>query len=108
MTNKLISLAIITFILLTSHSYSDGEFLFPKKKPSIFKKIENKIGQNYSKDLPQRKPITQPDKPQEKITLKEETSDKKKKIEENIVTKKKQKIVKQKNKFIFPQKKPSI
>ena len=108
MTNKLISLAIITFILLTSHSYSDGEFLFPKKKPSIFKKIENKIGQNYSKDLPQRKPITQADKPQEKITLKEETSDKKKKIEENIVTKKKQKIVKQKNKFIFPQKKPSI
>ena len=108
MTNKLISLVIITFILLTSHSYSDSEFLFPKKKPSIFKKIEKKIGQNYSKNLPQKKPIIQPDKPQEKITLKEETLDKKKEAKENIITKKKLKIVKQKSDFILPRKKPSV
>ena len=39
MTNKLISLVIITFILSTGRSYSDERFLFPKEKPSIFKKI---------------------------------------------------------------------
>ena len=38
MTNKLISLVIIIFILSTGHNYSDEQFLFPKEKPSIFKK----------------------------------------------------------------------
>jgi hypothetical protein len=42
MTNKLISLVIITFILTIGCSYSDEQFLFPKEKPSIFKKIEKK------------------------------------------------------------------
>ena len=55
MINKLISLVIITFFLLIGYSYSEGQFLFPKKKPSIFKKIEKTIGQNYSENLPQRK-----------------------------------------------------
>ena len=40
MTNKLISLAIITFFLSFGYSYSDEQFLFPKEKPSIFKKIK--------------------------------------------------------------------
>jgi len=39
MTNKLISLVVITFILSIGHSYSEDQFLFPKEKPSIFKKI---------------------------------------------------------------------
>ena len=47
MTNKLISLAIIMFILLIGQSYSDDQFLFPKEKPSIFKKIDK----NFSPKL---------------------------------------------------------
>ena len=59
MTNKLISLVLITFFLLISHSYSESQFLFPKKKPSVFsQKIEN-IGQDNLKNLPPRKPIIQ-------------------------------------------------
>ena len=34
MTNKLISLVIIIFILSIGHSYSEEQFLFPKEKPS--------------------------------------------------------------------------
>ena len=40
MINKLISLAILTFFLLIGHSYSETQFLYPKKKPSIFKPID--------------------------------------------------------------------
>ena len=40
MTNKLISLVVITLFLLSGHSYSEEQFLFPKKKPSIFKELE--------------------------------------------------------------------
>ena len=40
MTNKLISLVIITFFLLIGYSYTDEQFLLPKEKPSIFKEIE--------------------------------------------------------------------
>ena len=39
MTNKLISLVIITFFLLIGHTYSGEQFLYPKEKPSIFKKL---------------------------------------------------------------------
>ena len=38
MTNKLISLVIIA-ILSIGHAYSDEQFIFPKEKPSIFKKL---------------------------------------------------------------------
>ena len=40
MINKLISLALLVFFLTTGYSYSENQFLFPKKKPSVFKKIE--------------------------------------------------------------------
>ena len=39
MINKLISLALILFFLTTGYAYSEDQFLFPKKKPSVFKKI---------------------------------------------------------------------
>ena len=52
MTNKLISLVLITFFLLISHSYSESQFLFPKKKPSVFSEIKRNIGQDNLKNLP--------------------------------------------------------
>jgi len=108
MINKLISLVIITFFLLTSHSYSENQFLFPKKKPSIFKKIDKKIGQNYSKDLPQRKPIIQQnDVPKNEVIVKKDLSEKKK-VKEKEKIKNQVMIVKPKNTFLLPQKKPSI
>ena len=62
MTNKLISLVIIAFFLLTGHSYSEENFLFPKEKPSFFKKIDKIADQKYSKNLPQKKPIINEEK----------------------------------------------
>ena len=41
MTIKLMSLVIITLFLLSGQSYSEKQFLFPKKKPSIFKSPDN-------------------------------------------------------------------
>ena len=48
MTNKLISLVLLIFFLTTGYSYSEDQFLFPKKKPSVFKKIE-KIDLKFEK-----------------------------------------------------------
>jgi len=66
MTNKLISLAIIMFILLIGQSYSDNQFLFPKEKPSIFKKIDKNFRPSTSGDLPQKKPLINQDQEQKK------------------------------------------
>ena len=57
MTNKLISLVIIILYLLSGHSYSEEQFIFPKKKPSIFKQIEKTNKITYSNNLPQKKPL---------------------------------------------------
>ena len=103
MTNKLISLVIIMLILSIGRSYSDNQFLFPKEKPSIFKKIIKNEDQNYSSNLPQKKPI---------INLKE--NPKKEEIQKNELDIKEKKEVKRvepikkKSSFVFPQKKPSI
>ena len=59
MINKLISLALLVFILTTGYSYSENQFIFPKKKPSVFKKIEKNIGLESVENLPQRKPTIQ-------------------------------------------------
>ena len=59
MTNKLISLALLIIFLTTGYSYSENQFIFPKKKPSVFKKIEKIKKPETSITLPQRKPITQ-------------------------------------------------
>ena len=51
MTNKLISLVLLIFFLVTSYSYAEDQFLFPKKKPSVFKKIQTNIGSESSENL---------------------------------------------------------
>ena len=83
MTIKLISLVIITLFLLSGRSYSEEQFLFPKKKPSIFKSIENTEKVDYSKNLPQRKPFIQKDddiKKEKIVKQKEETKKKTSKL----------------------------
>ena len=100
MTNKLISLVIITFILSMSHSYSEEQFLFPKEKPSIFKKIKKDSAESFSSNLPQEKPLIG-----EKVDQKETVTLKKKEVVEE---KKEVKSIKKKSVFVLPQKKPSI
>ena len=103
MINKLISLVIITFILSIGRSYSDELFLFPKEKPSIFKKINKDPGKNFSSNLPQKKPLIGQNKDQKK-----EVSRKKEEVVQNKEEVKKVEVVQKKSDFIFPQKKPSI
>ena len=67
MTNKLISLVLLIFFLTTAHSHSEDQFLFPKKKPSVFKKIEINVESVNSNNLPQKKPIIQTDEEQKKL-----------------------------------------
>ena len=67
MINKLISLVLLTFFLMTGYSYTEDQFLFPKKKPSVFKKIEINLETESSNNLPQRKPIIQTDVQEDKI-----------------------------------------
>ncbi len=110
MTNKLISLVIITFILLIGRSYSENQFLFPKEKPSIFKKINKGSGESFSSNLPQKKPLTDQEKEQKKeIIQKQEVivKDKKPDLKEKKEVKKVE-VIKKKSSFLFPQKKPSI
>tara|TARA_B100000902_G_scaffold286144_1_gene272246 strand:- start:43 stop:2271 length:2229 start_codon:yes stop_codon:yes gene_type:complete len=97
MTNKLISLVIITLILSLGYSYSEEQFLFPKEKPSIFKKIEKSPNETLSSNLPQKKPLTDQNKVQEKEVIVKEKKEAKK-----------FESVKNKSSFIFPEKKPSI
>ena len=97
MTNKLISLVLIVFILSFGYSYSGEQFLFPKEKPSIFKKIKKDGGQNLSNNLPQKKPLTNQKKESE-VKVKKEVKDVKKEVQ----------AVSKKGSFVFPKKKPSI
>ena len=69
MPYKLISLVFLLFISIINNTYSENEFLFPVKKPSIFKKIESKITVKENKNLPQRKPTTQNKIVEEKISI---------------------------------------
>ena len=69
MTNKLISLVIIIFVLSIGHSYSDNQFLFPKEKPSIFKKIDEDFTPS-SGNLPQKKPLINQNQEQKKKVVK--------------------------------------
>ncbi len=104
MTNKLISLVLLVFFLTTGYSYSEDQFLFPKKKPSVFKEVERNIGSENWKNLPQKKPIIGIKK--EKI-VKDVQVDKGE-IEEKkqTVLKKKVKTIQKKEVFLLPQKKP--
>ena len=106
MTNKLISLVLLTFFLASINVYASEQFLFPKKKPSVFKKIEIITKSNNLNNLPQKKPII--------ITEDKKVIVEPKKIEKkNIQTKnseikqeKKLKISQKWNVFLLPQKKP--
>ena len=89
MINKLISLAILTFFLLISHSYSETQFLYPKKKPSIFKPINKTGEEKIQSNLPQKKPIIQNDKTQEKQVLKKEKIIEKKEVKVKVEQEKK-------------------
>ncbi len=103
MINKLISLIILTFLLLINNSYSETQFLYPKKKPSIFKEINKVNEQKIQSTLPQKKPIVRGENSQEIQVLKEEKIIKEKKESIGQVKEKKIKIG-----FLYPQKKPSI
>ena len=107
MINKLISLALLVFFLPASYSYSENQFLFPKKKPSVFKKIETNLDSQNQTNLPQKKPIFQIEKTDDKVLKNNEVE--KKKIE----SEKKKSIIKKIDKpaqntviFVIPQKKP--
>ena len=90
MTNKLISLVILILILLISHSYSNELFLFPKEKPSIFKKIDKSDGRVFSSNLPQKKPINEKKEEKKEPVKKIETPiEEKKEIKKTKVEKKK-------------------
>ena len=106
MTNKLISLVIIAFFLISGHGYSEENFIFPKEKPSIFKKIVNNKNLDSPNNLPQKKPIIGEEKETQKnVTVTKEIKEKK---EEKKISKETAKAVQSKHTFVFPQKKPSI
>ena len=100
MTNKLISLAILILILSIGQSYSDNQFLLPKEKPSIFKKIDKSFTPSLSGNLPQKKPLInqKQGKEEEAVKKKEIPTKEKKQIKKAETTQKK-------SLFIFPQKK---
>ena len=103
MINKLISLALLIFFLTIGYSHSENQFLFPKKKPSVFKKIERNIGSENLKNLPQKKPIVEGEnKDVQKIEEKKVVIIKKKDpVNEKQINSNKKKIT-----FLLPQKKP--
>ena len=98
MTNKLISLVIIMIILSIGRSYSNDQFLFPKEKPSIFKKIDKNFSQSSSGNLPQKKPLINEEQNQKEVIVKKKEEKEIKKVE----------TVQKKSSFVFPQKKPAI
>ena len=107
MTIKLISLALFVFFLSTCHSYSNDQFIFPEKKPSVFKQLDNNNVSKNLKNLPQRKPVFEKEAEKIKITKKEEVLEKKNNNNKNKESIKKKATVQQtKTTFILPQKKP--
>ena len=98
---RLISLAILLLLIDTNHiSLTDENFLLPKDKPSVFKKIEKP--RTTSKDLlPQSKPIIKTETTQEKKDVKEKVKVKAK--EEKKIVKVEKKITN--DAFVLPQKK---
>ena len=63
MPYKLISLVFLLTFFIINKAYSENEFILPVKKPSIFKKIENKVSTQKIRDLPQKKPTIKSEKP---------------------------------------------
>ena len=107
MTYKLISLVLLIFFLTTGYSYSEDQFLFPKKKPSVFKKIDTKINTENLSNLPKKKPIIQSES-QDNDRLKEKKvgSKKNETVEKKSIIKKADNLNQKKNVFLLPEKKP--
>ena len=107
MINKLISLVILIFFLTTDYGYSEDQFLFPKKKPSVFKKIETNIASENQRNLPQKKPIIKSEGEKDEQLKKIKVESKKNEIvEKKPVIKKVTKSDQKKNIFLLPEKKP--
>jgi soluble lytic murein transglycosylase len=107
MTNKLISLALLVFFLTTSYGHSENQFLFPKKKPSVFKKNEKTVKSENLHQLPQKKPIIQTKIKQDKTVKTEQLEIKKIDIKKKVPNIKKETVNKSKvDFFLLPQKKP--
>ena len=107
MINKLISLVILIFFLTTGYGYSEDQFLFPKKKPSVFKKIETNIASENQRNLPQKKPIIKSESKKDEQLKKIKVESKKNEIvEKKPVIKKVTKSDQKKNIFLLPEKKP--
>ena len=77
MLNKLISLVFLLLFLNINIAYSEGNFLLPLKKPSIFKKSEEQIKDSVRNDLPAPKPSIQKKEPEstKKVEKKESISE---------------------------------
>ena len=102
MINKLISLVFLTFFLLIGHSYSETQFIYPKKKPSVFKEINNSIKQQTENYLPQRKPVIKSEEsPKQDIQNKKSKEKEDVQPKEIIVKKKEEKII---IGFVYPKK----
>ncbi len=99
MLNKLISLVFLLSILIINNAYSENDFIFPVKKPSIFKKLDSKADVKNI-ELPQKKPVISSSVPNTSTS-----QEKKKKLVKDKKVEKKEKLVK-KDTFILPQKKP--
>ena len=86
---RLISLAILLLLIDTNHiSLADENFILPKDKPSVFKKIEK--SRTTSKDLlPQSKPIIKTETIQEKKDVKDKVKVKAKEQKKIIKVEKK-------------------
>ena len=103
MPYKLISLVFLLTFFIINKAYSENEFILPVKKPSIFKKIENKVSTQKIRDLPQKKPTIKSEKPK-KIVV-----DSKKQNNQKLQIKSEEKnsnIKKFTNIFLYPKKKP--
>ncbi len=100
---RLISLAILLLLIDTNYiSLADENFILPKDKPSVFKKIEKPRA--ATKDLlPQSKPVIKTETTQKKEEVKDKVKVKKKE-EEKILKKVEKKI--NVDAFVLPQKKP--
>ena len=104
MSYKLISLVILFFILIVNKAYSDDGFILPVKKPSIFKKIDNKSILKNTGELPKQKPVFT-NKTDKKLISKKNVKIEKKVIKEVLKTEiKKEKV---NSIFIYPKKKPT-
>ena len=99
MPYKLISLVFLLFFLIIDNTYSQNEFILPLKKPSVFKKIDSNISSKTTSDLPHEKPVLK-SYTQNKIIIQ-----KKKKVVKIIKDKDKE-LIKARNTFIYPKKKP--